>query len=114
MNFFNFLLLDRLFGSSCRRPLLIKPKGARMKSDFGIVVGHQFLLPNSFTIVGTNSGSMMNAYRNSPMMIAVAICSKDKTPDGSIAAKAPPKIMAAEIITVYIFFIACRNHGGIR
>src|SRR5699024_9759975 len=85
-----------------------------MKSAFGIVVGHQFLLPNSFTIVGTNSGSMMNAYRNSPLMIAVAMCSRYMTPDGRIVAKALPKIMVGEMISVNIFFIACLDHGGVR
>lgn len=77
--------------------------GRAVYSD--LLNGNQLAEPKIRTITGTNSGSMTNAYSKRPVSTRVAICRSDKTPDGSIAAKVPAKMIAAEIMTDPIFFI---------
>lgn len=65
--------------------------------------GHQLAFPKVLTMTGINNGRITRAYRNNPTNTMDAICSKDSIPEGIIAAKVPPKMTAAEMITVPIF-----------
>ena len=46
--------------------------------------------------------------QQSPVSTIVAICSSDNTPEGSIAANVPPRMMTAEKMTEPIFRIASK------
>ncbi len=48
-----------------------------------------------------------------PVNTTVAICNKERTPDGDMAAKVPAKIMVAEMMTEPIFFILLIIAGSV-
>ncbi|MNR46965.1 hypothetical protein D3C85_1660040 [compost metagenome] len=63
-------------------------------------------LPNIFTITGIKNGRMTKEYRARPVNTTVAICIIDMTPEGNMEAKVPPRMTAADRMTVPIFFMA--------